>query len=104
MGMDVSVKVPRPAERLPQSVEITLYRVLQEALNNVHRHSQSSKADVSLRTEADWTTLRVKDYGRGIPREILAAFRANGKQVGVGLTGMKERVTEQGGRLEVRSD
>jgi signal transduction histidine kinase len=104
MGIDVSVKILRPAERLPQSVEITLYRVLQEALNNVHRHSHSSKADVSLESDANWTTLRVKDYGRGIPRETLAAFLDNGKQVGVGLTGMKERVTEQGGRLEIRSD
>jgi signal transduction histidine kinase len=104
MGVDVSANLPRPAERLPRGVEITLYRVLQEALNNVHRHSHSTKADVSLQTDANWTTLRVKDYGRGIPKEILAAFRANGTQGGVGLTGMKERVKEQGGQLEIRSD
>jgi len=104
MGVDVSVNLPRLAERLPQSVEITLYRVLQEALNNVHRHSRSTRADVSLKTDGNWTTLRVKDYGRGIPKQILAAFRANGTQGGVGLTGMTERVREQGGKLEVRSD
>lgn len=103
-GVKVSADFPRPAERLPGSVEITLYRVLQEALNNVHRHSRSSRADVSLQTDAKWTTLRVKDYGRGIPKETLAAFRANATQGGVGLTGMKERVTEQGGQLEIRSD
>ena len=103
MGIDVSASFPR-AERLPRGVEVTLYRVLQEALNNVHRHSHSTKADVSLQTNADWTTLRVKDYGRGIPKEILAAFRRNGTQGGVGLTGMKERVKEQGGQLEIRSD
>jgi signal transduction histidine kinase len=104
MGVDVSADFPRPADRLPRSVEITLYRVLQEALNNVHRHSRSSRAEVSLHTDANWTTLRVKDHGRGIPKEILSAFRSNGTQGGVGLTGMRERVTEQGGQLEIRSD
>ena len=104
MGMKVSANVSRPVERLPRSVEITLYRVLQEALNNVHRHSHSTRADVSLQTDANWMTLRVKDYGRGIPKETLAAFRANRTQGGVGLTGMKERVREQGGQLEIRSD
>ena len=104
MGVKVSADFPRPAERLPRSVEITLYRVLQEALNNVHRHSRSTCAEVSLRTDANGTTLRVRDHGRGIPKETLVAFRANGTQGGVGLTGMKERVTEQGGQLEIRSD
>ena len=104
MGVEVSANLPRPAERLPRSVEITLYRVLQEALNNIHRHSRSTRADVSLQTDANWTTLRVKDYGRGIPRATLDAFRANGTQAGVGLTGMRERVREQGGQLEIRSD
>jgi len=104
MGVDVSVNLPGLAERLPRSVEITLYRVLQEALNNVHRHSHSTRADVSLQTDGSWTTLRVKDYGRGIPKQTLAAFSANGTQGGVGLTGMKERVREQGGRFEIQSD
>ncbi len=104
MGMAVSADIPRPAERLPRSVEITLYRVLQEALNNIHRHSRSTRADVSLQTDGNWTTLRVKDYGRGIPSVTLEAFRTNGTQAGVGLTGMKERVKEQGGRFEIRSD
>jgi signal transduction histidine kinase len=104
MGMQVSADIPRPAERLPRSVEITLYRVLQEALNNIHRHSRSAKAEVSLRTDAKSTTLRVKDYGRGIPNAALDAFQANGAQGGVGLTGMKERVREQGGEFEIRSN
>lgn len=104
MGLDISADFSRPIERLPRSVEVTLYRVLQEALNNIHRHSQSTKADVSLRADANLVTLRVKDYGRGIPSATLAAFQASGPQAGVGLTGMKERVREQGGQLEIRSD
>lgn len=104
MGVDVSADFPSSGERLPHSVEITLYRVLQEALTNILRHSNSRKADVSLQTGTKRTTLRVRDYGRGIPSDTLAAFRANATQVGVGLTGMKERVKEQGGQLEIRSD
>ncbi len=104
MGLAISADFARPIERLPRRVEVTFYRVLQEALNNIYRHSQSAKADVTLRSESGWATLRVKDYGRGISSETLAAFQASGPQTGVGLTGMKERVREQGGQLEIRSD
>jgi two-component system, NarL family, sensor kinase len=104
MGLEVSADFVSPAERLPRSVETTMYRVLQEALNNIYRHSRSAKAEVSLRMDGKWATLRVRDYGRGIPAEKLKAFRANLTQVGVGLTGMRERVKEQGGEFEIRSD
>jgi signal transduction histidine kinase len=104
MGLEISADFSRLQERLPRNAEVTLYRVLQEALNNIYRHSHSPKADVSLRADAAWVTLRVKDYGCGIPSETMTAFQASGPQAGVGLTGMKERVQEQGGRLDVRSD
>ena len=104
MGLDVSADFSRLTKRLPRTAEVTLYRILQEALNNIYRHSQSTKADVSLRADSAWVTLRVKDYGRGIPGNTLAAFQTGGPQAGVGLTGMKERVREQGGQLEIHSD
>jgi signal transduction histidine kinase len=104
MGVTVSANISRPPVRLPRSLELTLYRVLQEALNNIHRHSKSAKADVTVQTDAKWVTLRVRDYGLGISPGTMAAFRANGAQPGVGLTGMKERVAEQGGNLEIRSE
>jgi len=102
-GVAVSASIPRSAERLPRSVELALYRVLQESLNNIHRHSGSLKAEVSLQTDVKCTTLRIRDYGRGIPTEMLASFHANGGTTGVGLTGMKERVREQGGTFEIQS-
>ena len=89
---------------MPRSVELTLYRILQEALNNIHRHSHSTKADVNVQMDSEWITLRVKDYGRGIRSETLTSLRSNAAQSGVGLTGMKERVREQGGQFEIRSD
>ena len=104
MGVTVSANIPRSEERLPRSLELTLYRVLQEALNNIHRHSKSTKAEVNVQIGTEWVSLRVKDHGQGIPGKTLAAFRTNGNQAGVGLTGMRERVKEQGGKLEIRSE
>ena len=52
----------------------------------------------------DRIILRIRDFGRGIPTEKLEALRTNSEQTGIGLTGMKERVREQGGELEIRSD
>jgi len=103
-GVAVSANIPRPKDRLPRSLELTLYRVLQEALNNIHRHSKSVRAEVTVLTDAECVTLRVKDYGQGIPPDTMAAFHGDGTRDGVGLTGMKERVREQGGKLEVRSE
>lgn len=104
MGMEIRADFSQPAERLPHSVEITFYRVLQEALNNIYRHAHSSKAEVSLKTDEKWITLSVRDFGRGIPAETLSALRTNTTKAGVGLTGMRERVREQGGQLEIHSD
>ena len=103
-GVTMSANIPRPDQRLPRSVELTLYRILQEALTNIHRHSKTSKVDVSVQMNGKCVTLSVRDYGRGIPGEMLDAFRANAIQSGVGLTGMKERAKEQGGELEIRSE
>ncbi len=104
MGVAVSANIPQSEQRLPPNLELTLYRVLQEALNNIQRHSRSDKAEVTVKMDAQWVTLRVRDYGLGIPNATLAALSANGKQAGVGLTGMKERVKEQGGKLEIKSE
>lgn len=103
-GVSVSMVLPRPEQRLPRILELTLYRILQEALNNIHRHARSAKAEVMVRTDPEWVALRVRDYGVGIPGQTFDGAGTNGKQPGVGLTGMKERVQEQGGTLEVRSD
>jgi signal transduction histidine kinase len=103
-GIEVSADIAESQERLPHGLELTLYRVLQEALNNVHRHSKSSRADVSLRAHNKIVTLRVRDFGLGITSDRLAAIEATGDGAGVGLTGMRERVREQGGKLDIRSD
>ena len=103
-GIQTSLDLPDPLDRLPASLELVLFRVLQESLTNVHRHSRSPKADVALRVSPDQVVLRVRDYGKGIPTEILRRFHRNRAHGGVGLAGMRERIHELGGQLEMNSD
>ena len=102
-GLNVTTDIPQPEDRLPLNLELTLYRVLQEALNNIHRHSSSSQAEVSVQIGPNLVTLRVRDFGQGIPRETLEAFHADGAYAGVGLLSMKERVREQRGEFNIGS-
>jgi len=103
-GIQVQVDIPERVERLGRPAELVLFRVLQESLTNIHRHSQSSKAEVSLRVVSGGVVLRVRDFGKGMPSDLVERARADGSQLGVGLAGMRERVREVGGRFEVRSD
>jgi signal transduction histidine kinase len=90
--------------RLPRSVELALFRVLQESLTNIHKHSKSPRAEVSLQPNKDTVILRVKDFGAGIPEETLENFVNSGTRVGVGLAGMRERIREQGGQFNINSN
>ena len=103
-GIQTSLDIPENLGRLPEPLELALFRVLQESLTNVHRHSKSPRADVSLRLSSEQVVLRVRDYGKGIPPEVLRRFRRNRAHGGVGLAGMRERIHELGGKLEMDSD
>jgi signal transduction histidine kinase len=103
-GVEVKIDMPDDFGRLPKPLELGLFRILQESLTNIHRHSKSAKAEVELRPSAENVILQVKDYGKGIPQELLKAFFKNGTSFGVGLTGMRERVRELGGQLDIQSD
>lgn len=102
-GIQIRVDFPREIGRLPRPVELGLFRVLQESLTNIHRHAGSSKAEISMKLSDDQVVLAVRDHGKGIPRELLDSFRRNGANASVGLAGMRERMRELGGRLEVES-
>lgn len=102
-GIDVNLDIHDGAARLPEPTELVLFRVLQESLTNVHRHSGAKRADVSLRTADSQVVLRVRDYGRGIPPSVVQSFREDGSGSGVGLAGMTERIREIGGSLEINS-
>jgi signal transduction histidine kinase len=103
-GLPVTLDAPNDLGRLPDAIELALFRVLQEALTNVHRHSGASAADILVRGNTEQVVLEVKDNGRGIPPELLSRFRATGEGMGVGLAGIGERVRELGGKLKLESD
>lgn len=103
-GVEVKTDLPENLGRLPKEVELGLFRVLQESLTNIHRHSKSSRAEVTLKSQPGRLLLCVKDYGGGMPQELLRTFRTKGTGFGVGLSGMRERVRELNGELEIQSN
>jgi signal transduction histidine kinase len=100
----VTLDTPEDLGRLPDAIELALFRVLQEALTNVHRHSGASEAHVLVRRSSNQVVLEVKDNGRGLPEDILRQFDDTGVGTGVGLGGIRERARELGGKLTLQSD
>jgi signal transduction histidine kinase len=101
-GIEVNVTLPEDVRHLPKPVALGLFRVLQESLTNIHRHSNSSKAEVAVELLPDQVVLKVRDYGKGINPDWLENFRAHGTNSGVGLAGMRERIRELGGQLTIQ--
>jgi two-component system, NarL family, sensor kinase len=98
-GITVAVKVSSDLGRLDSDVETALFRVVQECLLNVHRHSNSSTASVSLDCDSGEIRLQVRDEGVG----IATAQSPEGASLGVGLLGIQERIRQLAGKLEVVS-
>jgi signal transduction histidine kinase len=103
-GIKAKLDLPSTADRLPESIELALFRILQESLTNVHRHSGSSSVEIRLMIADRHAKLAVRDFGRGMPADFLDAFGQNHTRLGVGLSGMRERVKDLGGRLDISSD
>ena len=101
-GIDIRLNIPEDFERQSREVELVIFRVVQEALTNVHRHSGSKTAVIDLSRDGDTIRLSIQDQGRGIAPEKLAAIRTKGS--GVGFRGMSERVRQLKGRMQIQSD
>jgi PAS domain S-box-containing protein len=101
-GIEVDLDLPPTFARLPQNLEMALFRVVQEALINIHRHAQSPTAWIRLRSANDSLTLEIRDRGVGMPPELIARLMA-GAGVGVGFAGMRERLKQVAGTLEIES-
>lgn len=99
----VDLEIPNQFGRLSNDKEIAIFRVIQECLTNIHRHSESQTASISIRSEGDKRIVRIEDQGKGIPPEKLYELMASGR-AGVGFAGMRERLRELGGTLEIHSD
>jgi signal transduction histidine kinase len=90
--LNVTVDVSDNFGRLPGTLELVLFRIVQECLTNVIRHSGSDRAEIRIRSEAGVANLEVHDFGKGISAEKLAEIREHGS--GVGIRGMPERVRQ----------
>jgi signal transduction histidine kinase len=103
-GISVTMDLAIDRTRLPIAIETALFRVLQEALTNVHRHSGASRVSICFRRQTGTAILEVRDFGRGIAPERLARLREASAETGVGMAGMRERLNELNGRVEIESD
>jgi two-component system, NarL family, sensor kinase len=101
-GVDVQLDLPLTLRRLPVEIEIAVFRAVQESLTNVHRHSGSSTATVSLQIQDHHIHLEVADNGCGIPPQKLSSRQEN-SMIGIGILGMRERMRQLGGQLEISS-
>jgi len=91
-GIVVDLDLSPHLSRLPEQVELTVFRVVQEGLSNIHRHAKSPTAKIRLTVEGDSVMLVVRDHGCGLPK-------TPADLIGVGVAGMRERVAQIGGTL-----
>jgi PAS domain S-box-containing protein len=98
----VDLEIPGDLGRLPQDLETALFRIVQECLTNIHRHSQSPIARIRVTRSDSQISLEVEDRGKGIPPEKRQVMNSDGT-AGVGIRGMRERLRQLGGSLEISS-
>ncbi len=94
---------PVKVARMPDGVELALFRALQEGLTNVHRHSASPRAEVRFARLPDRAVLEIQDFGKGLPQDVMERFQRTGTGSGVGLAGIRERMKELGGDFKIFS-
>jgi PAS domain S-box-containing protein len=103
-GIETTFNMSEDFARLSRDAELVLFRVLQESLTNVQRHSQSKTAEVELFRSTNSVSLKVIDHGKGVPSAILEQGQHDWRgSLGVGLRGMSERLRQLGGSLAISS-
>ena len=102
-GIHIECDIPQNLERPSRDRELAPFRILQESLTNVHRHSQASAATVRLTRSGHDIEIEVRDNGKGIPEASLRRIDSSAAQAGVGATGMRERVLKLGGLFHIQA-
>lgn len=102
-GIRTQLHITTGCDRLSADLETTIYRMVQEGLSNIHRHSGSFTAEIRLAREGGFVVLEIKDQGCGIAPEKLSMCNNRRAIVGVGVAGMRERVRQFGGHLQLHS-
>lgn len=101
--IEVDLEIPGGLGRLPQEVELAIFRMVQECLTNIHRHSGSDTARIAIWEEGRQLVVQISDNGKGIPLERQPELNSLSR-TGVGFRGMRERLRQLGGNLDIRSD
>lgn len=102
-GIETSLELVTSFRRLPQIAETALFRITQESLANIQRHSGSKRAQVVLREDPECVFLEITDFGRGMMVPSNGAPHRGQPRLGVGIPGMRERMAQLGGSLEIDS-
>ena len=101
-SLEIDLKVPDNFGRLPSEMELLIFRLVQECLTNIHRHSGSKTALIRIEREESSVHVEVEDQGKGMSPERLAEIQSQG--TGVGIRGMRERVRHFRGDLVIESN
>jgi len=101
-GLKIGLKIPESFERLPSELELLIFRMVQECLTNIHRHSGSKTAQIEITREGEKVQVAVQDQGTGMSPERLAEIQSHG--TGVGIRGMRERIRQFHGDLVIQSN
>ena len=101
--IDTTLDIPEIFADLSKDMELSIFRVVQECLTNIHRHAGSPTAGIRITQDEASLRVEIEDAGKGIPPEKESALRSSA-QTGVGFRGMRERLRPFGGTLQIRSD
>jgi len=99
--IEISLDVSKDFVRLPAASELTIFRIIQEGLTNIHRHSKSKEAVIRVRRDKSGVRLEIEDHGVGVTAKRLAELQTNGG--GLGIRGMRERLRLLQGEMKIES-
>ena len=99
----VKLEIPEAFGRYRRELEIAVFRIVQEALSNVHRHSKSDTAQITVTASPRHLRLKVEDHGKGMSLPISGLEKDDAHMPGVGISGIRERVRQLGGQMQIRS-
>jgi PAS domain S-box-containing protein len=102
-GIELNLEIQPGFARLPQEAETALFRIVQESLTNIQRHSGAQTAKIHLHGNSASVSLEVIDHGHGMDKKAIERGNGTGARLGVGILGMRERMTQLGGKLEIES-
>lgn len=102
-NIKIDLVIPEEFGRLSHEMEIAIFRMVQECLTNIHRHSGGSSAAIRVLEQDHRILVEVQDQGKGIPLQKQLELSSSGR-TGVGFRGMRERLRQLGGTLEIRSE